>query len=131
MICICFGIVKHDIIIDIDFVSAKTFQSLQFDKVLAGTGYADLYKNICLVLTKDDGTTTTPLCTDEAFGFTADDDALAPVAFEPAVPVSDVVKAQLIFDTSATGSDTAVVNNADYVALGNTVQIDTLTLTYT
>jgi hypothetical protein len=127
-----------DFIIDIDFESPKTFDKLEFNKVEGSEGagnYANLYKNTCLVLTKDDGTTTTPLCTDEAYGFNgSDDDVSAPIVFDPA-NVSNVVKVQLIFDTStATGSDTDGTNDAinalDYASVG-AIQIDTLTLTYT
>ena len=123
---------NDEFIIDIDFNSAITFNSLTLKKVLndAGTDYADQYKKTCLTLTSRDPATeevtvSTSICTDADYGFsdntvsTQSSDGVQDIIFAGDLASTvNVVSARLVFDTStATGSD--AMNDAD----GPNVQI--------
>ena len=117
-------VTNDQFVIEIDFDAAVTFQALSFKKVTGATDYADLYKNVCLELIDANGDMATPhwpLCTEASYGFdntspsteSADDDE--DVVFDPA-DATNIVKARLIFDTSATGSNTAINTDGDVVS---------------
>lgn len=74
----------------------------------AGSGdFDDFYKNTCLSVVQNDGVTadhpkTTTLCTDQTYGFTGSDDNTANIVFTGALAtLTDVVSAQLVFDSRA------------------------------
>ena len=126
------SVTDNEFFIEIDFFEPIVFVALSFKKVDGVTDFADLYKNVCLELIDANGDMANPhfpLCTEASYGFddsgksteSADDNELIefnPPGFDP----TNIVKVRLIFDTSATGSNTAA--NAD----GDVVSFSGLTL---
>ena len=107
--------------IDFTFNAPVTFNSLTLKKVLqisdqAGD-YMDVYKGICLRITNSAGTVNA-ICTDTTFGFTNGNaasstestDATQDIVFDGTgiAGATDIVSAQLTFDTSASGSNLGV-----------------------
>ena len=118
------SVTDNEFVIEIDFFEPIVFESLSFKKVEGSNDFADLYKNVCLELIDANGDMATPhwpLCTEASYGFdntspsteSADDDE--DVVFDPA-DAANIVKARLIFDTSATGSNTALNTDGDVVS---------------
>ena len=126
-----------DFVIEIVFDTPRRFYEIQMKKVLGANGgsdYADLYKNICMVITMQTGPSPLIRCTNESHGFSnvlvsSNDSApyiifsadIFPAAWETA----SVLKVQLVFDTSETGSDPFGANAADY-AVHNAIQFENL-----
>ena len=126
-----------DFVIDIEFDTPRKVYEVRMKKVLGANGgsdYADLYKNICMVLTMQTGTSPLIRCTNEHYGFSnsiypSSDNApylgfytdIFPAAWE----TPNVLKVQLFFDTSETGSDPYGANAADY-AVHNAIQFQDL-----
>ena len=135
--------VTNDFMIQIDFDKPHQIDWIEFhrpfDNFYGGDAYASLYKNTCLIATYADGSTGEPNCTDENYGFSNSKQQLfginseewnSEIVFGMSWPYDEtlrnnVVKIQLIFDTSATGSDTLGANAAEY-AQNNAVQIERL-----
>ena len=112
------GGAEDEFLIDFMFNAPVTFNSLTLKKVLqisdqAGD-YMDVYKGICLRITNSAGTVNA-ICTDTTFGFTNGNaasstestDASQDIVFDGTgiAGATDIVSAQLTFDTSGTGSN--------------------------
>ena len=125
----------NEIEFDFEFKSPVVFNSMTLTKTGTAGDYDDHYKNTCLSVVQNDGTSadhpkTTQICTESSFGFAngsttgADEsfDAQADIVFNGNLAgLTDVVSAKLVFDTSAaSGSNSA----------GQTIGIAQLQLNY-
>ena len=123
--------VTDDFIIQIDFNKPHSVPAVSFKKApgIINGQYAPLYKNTCLIATYANGSMGTPNCTDESYGFSFFKQQLnwaingsqweEYITFGTSWPFdnnlsSNIVKIQLVFDTSASGSDTFGANAAEY-----------------